>query len=359
MSDRADGSATTPGPVATIDTDPSRKANRDSRTGSHLVAAVLAQEMRRDADIVVFGEDVAGLGGVFGSTRRLAREFGDRRVFDTPVSETAFVGMAVGAGQAGLRPVVEIMFADFAGVCFDQIANEMAKARYMSGGEVRVPLVVRAAAGSIGSAAQHSQLLTATFAHIPGLKVVVPGSHGDLQRLLVTAIRDDDPVIFLEHKRLLKTRSADVPLGDALLAGTEVQSQPFGTLRRVAPGTDITIVATGWMVQEAVAASTALAGHGISAGVVDLRTVVPLDREGLLREAGAAPALLVVDEDYTRFGTASEVIAVLAEGLGTAMPRVARYGLDVSLPASRVLEEAVLPGRDSIVARVTDLLAAS
>lgn len=339
------------------ETPPGRRSGRDARTGSHMVAAALAQEMRLDPNIVVFGEDVGRLGGVFGATRRLAREFGQSRVFDTPVSETAFVGMAVGAAQAGLRPIVELMFADFAGVCFDQIANEMAKARYMSGGEIKVPLVLRTAAGSIGSAAQHSQVLAATFAHIPGLKVVFPGSHGDLQQLLVAAIRDDDPVIFLEHKRLLKSKPGEVPLADALPSGTPVPPLPFGRLRRVADGVDVTIVTAGWMVQEAVAASELLAEQGISAGVVDLRTLVPLDRDGLLREATSAAALLVVDEDYTTYGMSSEIITVLAENLGQAMPRVARHGLDVSLPAARVLEDAVLPSRHSITRRIGELLA--
>src|SRR5579859_391698 len=248
----------------------------DSRTGSHLVAAALRQELARDPSIVVFGEDVAHLGGVFGATRRLRGEFGDERVFDTPVSETAFVGMAVGAAQAGLRPVVEIMFVDFAGVCFDQIANQMAKNHYMAGGRVRVPLVLRAAVGSIGSAAQHSQVLSATFAHIPGLKVVFPGSHGDLQRLLVAAIRDDSPVIFLEHKRLLKARVGALPLSDAVPADDQVDPEPLGTLRQVRPGSDLIIVTAGWMVQESLKAASELARKGISAGVVDLRTLVPI-----------------------------------------------------------------------------------
>ena len=149
----------------------------DARTGSHLVAEVLAHQMALDDSMVVFGEDVANLGGVFGATRRLARQFGDERVFDTPISETAFIGMAVGAAQAGLRPVVELMFVDFIGVCFDQVLNQMAKNHYMSGGEVRLPLVLRTAVGCIGSAAQHSQVLSATFAHIPGLKVEIGRAH--------------------------------------------------------------------------------------------------------------------------------------------------------------------------------------
>ncbi|MGH3402543.1 MAG: alpha-ketoacid dehydrogenase subunit beta [Streptosporangiaceae bacterium] len=316
----------------------------DTRTGSHLVASVLRQELARDPSVVVFGEDVAQLGGVFGATRRLSREFGDERVFDTPVSETAFVGMAVGAAQAGLRPVVELMFVDFAGVCFDQLANQLAKNHYMSGGRARLPVVVRTAVGSIGSAAQHSQVLGATFAHIPGLKVVFPASHGDLQRQLVTAIRDDSPVIFLEHKQLLKARVDGLPLTDALPAGEAVEPAPLGQLRQVRAGSDVTIVSAGWMVQESIRAADALAQRGISAGVVDLRTLVPLDRDGLADVAAHADRLLVVDEDYTSYGMTAEVVCAIAERLGPGGPRMARIGLDVPLPASRVLEDEVLPG---------------
>jgi pyruvate/2-oxoglutarate/acetoin dehydrogenase E1 component len=332
-------------------------AATDLRTGSHLIADVLRQELARDPSVVVFGEDVAHLGGVFGATRRLRREFGDERVFDTPVSETAFVGMAVGAAQAGLRPVVELMFVDFAGVCFDQIVNQMAKNHYMAGGRVQLPVVLRAAAGSIGSAAQHSQVLGATFAHIPGLKVAFPGSHGDLQRLLVTAIRDDSPVVFLEHKQLLKARVDALPLSDALPAGEPVQPEPLGRLRQVRPGQDVTIVSAGWMVQESLKAADALAGRGISAGVVDLRTLVPLDRDGLANVASQVPHLLVVDEDYTSYGMAAEVVCTIAERLGPGGPRMARIGLDVPLPASRALENEVLPGSRMIAHAAAALVA--
>jgi pyruvate dehydrogenase E1 component beta subunit len=318
----------------------------DPRNGSQLVAETLAEEMRRDPSIVVLGEDVAELGGVFGATRRLLREFGSERVLDTPVSETAFVGAATGMAQAGLRPVVELMFVDFLGVCFDQFANQMAKHRYMSGGLMSVPLVVRSAVGCIGAAAQHSQVLSATFAHIPGLKVVFPASPGDLRGLLLTAIRDDDPVVFLEHKWLLKTRVSEVPYCEPLDASA--QPIPFGRLRRLREGGDVTIVSAGWMVQESLRAAEQLEDEGIAAGVVDVRTLVPLDREGLVREATAAPTLLVVDDDYRDYGMSSEVIATLAEELGSAIPRVARYAVDVPIPASRGLEEEVIPSPASI-----------
>lgn len=332
---------------------------RDNRNGAVLVSAVLGQEMTRDDDIVLFGEDVADLGGVFGASRKLAQTFGADRVFDTPISETAFVGMAVGAAQCGLRPVVELMFVDFLGVCFDQIANQMAKNHYMSGGTVTVPLVLRSAAGCIGSAAQHSQVLSGTFAHLPGLKVVLPGTPGDLQSLLVTAVRDDDPVIFLEHKMLLKTRVAELAFNDALPPGTPVEAALLGRLREIRPGGDVTIVASGWMVQEAVRAADALAASSIAASVVDLRTIVPLDRDGLAEVAARSTHLLVVDEDYLGFGVTGEVVASIVERLGNRAPRMARHALTVSVPANRQLEQSVVPNAASIAAAVRHLLGES
>ncbi len=285
---------------------------------------------------------------MFGATRGLARRFGEQRVFDTPVSETAFLGMAVGAAQAGLRPVVELMFVDFLGVCFDQILNQLAKDTYMSGGRVRVPVVLRTAVGCIGSAAQHSQVLSATFAHIPGLKVAYPASPGDLQGLLAAAIRDDNPVVFLEHKWLLKTRLPELPLNDAQPPGVQIEERPFGRLRRLREGADLTIVAAGYMVQLALLAAAELAAQGISAGVVDLRTLVPLDREGLVREARAAPFLLVADDDYEAYGMSGEVMATIAEELGRQAPVMARHAVDVPIPAAATLEAEVVPSARSI-----------
>lgn len=333
---------------------PESTSASDRRTGSHLVAAVLMEEMQQDDRIVVFGEDVGALGGVFGATRRLQREFGDTRVFDTPISETAFVGMAVGAAQAGLRPVVEIMFVDFIGVCFDQVLNQMAKNHYMSGGRVRVPLVMRAAVGSIGSAAQHSQVLSATFAHIPGVKVLFPATPGDLQGLLVAAIRSDDPVVFLEHKWLLKSRLVELPFNDA---DSPVEPPAIGKVRRIRNGSDVTIIASGWMVQQAVLAARELAAEGISAGIVDIRSLVPLDREGLASEALRAPCALIVDEDFAGFGTTGEVMASIAERIPGEV-RMARHALEVPQPAALVLEEQVVPSARSIALQAKRLLRA-
>jgi pyruvate dehydrogenase E1 component beta subunit len=313
---------------------------------SQLIADTLAEAMDRDPRIFIIGEDVGRLGGVFGATRKLQSRFGADRVIDTPISETAFVGLAVGAAQAGLRPVVELMFVDFLGVCFDQIANQMAKNTYMSGGRVHVPLVLRTAVGCIGAAAQHSQVLSATFAHIPGLKVAFPASPGDACRLLRTAIADDNPVVFLEHKMLLKTRIGDLPYADDL----EHLDEPaeFGRLRRLREGADVCIISAGFTVQHAIDANSILGRDGIAAGVVDLRSLVPLDREGLIEAARGASAVLVVDEDYRGFGMCAEVMATIAEALGPAAPRMARHAPDVPVPANKALEELLLPGPASI-----------
>jgi pyruvate dehydrogenase E1 component beta subunit len=323
---------------------------------SQLLAETLADELARDPRVLVLGEDVGKLGGVFGVTRRLQRDFGPERVLDTPISETAFLGLAIGAAQAGLRPVVELMFVDFLGVCFDQILNQMAKNTYMSGGRARVPLVLKTAVGCIGAAAQHSQVLSATFAHVPGLKVVFPASPGDACALLRAAIRDDNPVIFLEHKLLLKTRIGDLAWADDLDARGEPAD--LGAVRLLRQGSDVTIVGAGFVCQHAVRAAELLAEDGIDAGVLDLRTLAPLDRDGLALAAGEAPALLVVDEDIRDFGMCAEVMATLSERLGRNAPLLARHAPDVPVPASRGLEEALLPRPESIAAAVRDLVRA-
>ena len=294
------------------------------------------------------------MGGVFGASRTLQERFGEDRVRDTPISETAFVGLAIGAAQAGMRPVVELMFVDFLGVCFDQILNQMAKNVYMSGATVRMPLVVRTAVGCIGAAAQHSQVLSATFAHVPGLKVAFPSSPGDACRLLRTAIRDDNPVIFLEHKMLLKTRVRDLAWADD--ADDRDEPDELGRLRRLRLGDDVTIVSAGWMVQESMRAAEQLAESGVEAEVIDLRTLVPLDRAGLVDVARDARGLLVVDEDYRDFGMCAEIMATIAEELGPAAPPMARLAPDVPIPASRVLEQELLPSPNSIAAAARRLL---
>jgi acetoin:2,6-dichlorophenolindophenol oxidoreductase subunit beta len=325
-----------------------------ARNTSQLIAETLGSELERDPAMFLMGEDVGRMGGVFGASRTLQERFGEDRVRDTPISETAFVGLAIGAAQAGMRPVVELMFVDFLGVCFDQILNQMAKNVYMSGATVRMPLVVRTAVGCIGAAAQHSQVLSATFAHIPGLKVAFPSSPGDACRLLRTAIRDDNPVIFLEHKMLLKTRVRDLAWADD--ADDRDEPDELGRLRRLRLGDDVTIVSAGWMVQESMRAAEQLAESGVEAEVIDLRTLVPLDRAGLVDAARDARCVLVVDEDYRDFGMCAEIMATIAEELGPAAPPMARLAPDVSIPASRVLEQELLPSPNSIAAAAERLL---
>jgi acetoin:2,6-dichlorophenolindophenol oxidoreductase subunit beta len=317
-----------------------------ARNTSQLIAETLGSELERDPAMFLIGEDVGRMGGVFGASRTLQERFGADRVRDTPISETAFVGLAIGAAQAGMRPVVELMFVDFLGVCFDQILNQMAKNVYMSGATVCMPLVVRTAVGCIGAAAQHSQVLSATFAHVPGLKVVFPSSPGDACRLLRTAIRDDNPVIYLEHKMLLKTKVRDLAWAD----DAEDRDEPdeVGRLRRLRLGDDVTIVSAGWMVQESMRAAELLADSGVEAEVIDLRTLVPLDRAGLVDVAREARGVLVVDEDYRDYGMCAEVMATIAEELGPGAPPMARLAPDVPIPASRVLEQELLPSPSSI-----------
>jgi acetoin:2,6-dichlorophenolindophenol oxidoreductase subunit beta len=324
---------------------------------SQLLSRALAAEMERDQRVIVLGEDVGALGGVFGVTRNLQRRFGQERVLDTPISEMAFTGLAVGAAQAGLRPVCELMFVDFIGVCLDQVFNQAAKNAYMSGGAVSVPLVLRTAVGLIGAAAQHSQVLTGLFAHLPGLKVVMPGAPGDGPGLLLTAIRDPNPVVFLEHKLLLKSRGKNVPHPGAVDATDE--PIPFGKAAIVRPGTDITIATAGWTVQQSLHAAATLADEGISVEVVDLRTLVPLDRETLVSSTARTGRLLVVDEDYLSFGMSGELVAIVCEELWEQRPRVARHALpDVPIPASKPLEDAVMPNPASIAQAARQLVRA-
>lgn len=325
---------------------------------SMLIAETLGEEMERDERIFVIGEDVAGMGGVFGATRGLEQRFGAGRVVDTPISEGAFMGLAVGAAQAGMRPVVELMFADFIGVCLDQVFNQMAKNAYMSNGVVHVPVVLRTAVGCIGAAAQHSQVLTGLFAHLPGLNVVFPSNPLEAPALLRAALANPNPVVFLEHKLLLKTRLARLPYaGQVASTAEEIALGRAAIARR---GTDLTIAASGWAVQQSMVAAQSLSTLGIDAEVLDLRTLVPLDREALVSSAARTGRLLVVDEDYHSFGVSGELVAIVCEELWERPPIVARHALpDVPIPASRPLEEAVVPSDESITRAARDLMAKS
>lgn len=275
----------------------------------------LMSEMKRDPRVVVMGEDVAGgaggtgvddaYGGIMGVTRGLVGAFGRDRVIDTPITESAIMGMAAGAAVTGLRPVAELMFVDFIGVCFDQIFNQAAKFRYMFGGKATTPLVIRAMFGAgFNAGAQHSQCLYSFFTHIPGLKVVIPSNAYDAKGLLIEAIRDDDPVIFLEHTKLYDSEG-DVP--DA------AYTIPFGEAAILREGGDVTIVALARMVEVALEAARNLAAAGIQATVIDPRTTSPLDEETILESVAETGRLVVVDEANPRCSVASEIAAIVAE----------------------------------------------
>ncbi len=302
----------------------------------------LHQVMREDENVFVVGEDVAGYGGVFRMYDGLLEEFGERRMIDTPISEMAIVGLGVGAASRGLRPVVDIMFMDFLAVCLDQVVNQAAKMKFMFGGEVRVPMVVTVASGAgLSAGAQHSQSLEAWLAHTPGLKVAMPSSAYDAKGLMVTAVRDDNPVIMMLNKKLLGAKG-DVP--------EESYAIPFGEAATLREGTDVTIVALGRMAVEAVAAAEQLAGEGISAEVVDPRTVQPLDTETIVTSARKTNRIVVVHEAVTFGGLGAEISAQIQEVAFDYLDApVTRVGAPFApVPFSPVLEAAYVPDRGSI-----------
>jgi pyruvate dehydrogenase E1 component beta subunit len=317
--------------------------------------------MARDQRIIVLGEDVAGgtgasgeqdaWGGAFGVTKGLLGRFGARRVLDTPITESAFVGAAGGAALTGLRPVVEIMFVDFLGFCFDQIFNQIAKQRFMFGGKAITPLVLRATFGAgSGSASQHSQTLYPLFTHVPGLKVVVPSNPYDAKGLLIQAIRDDDPVIFLEHK-ILYDDIAEVPDGAYTIR--------FGEADIVEEGDGATIVALGRMVSVAKAAAKALAKDGISVNIIDPRTTSPLDADTILEYASATGRVVIVDESNPRCGMAADIAALIAEEAFDALkaPIVKVTPPHAPVPYAPDLEQAYIPSAASVEAAVRRVLA--
>ena len=334
------------------------QATRRLNTSKAMVEAI-AQEMRADPEVFYLGEDVGAYGGIFSSTTGLLDEFGPSRIIDTPISETAFIGLAVGAATEGMRPIAELMFADFMGVCLDQIYNHMAKIHFESGGNVKVPMVLTTAVGGgYSDGAQHSQTLWGLFAHLPGMKVVVPALPADAKGLMASAIRDDSPVVYMFHKGVMglpwmakNPRSIDVvPEGDYTV--------PIGKANVVRPGSDVSVVTISLSVHHALDVAEKLEGEGISVEVLDLRSLVPLDREAILATVGKTGRLVVVDEDYHSFGMSGEVVATVADedpGLFTAAPvRVALP--DVPIPYAHSLEYAVLPRHDRIEAAIRKVL---
>ncbi len=323
---------------------------------SQLIADTIGAEMERDPTLVFIGEDIGYSGGTFGASRGLFRKFGDWRVRDTPISEMAFTGMAVGLAMSGFRPLVEIMFVDFLGVCLEQIYNAIAKNHYMSGGRVSMPITIRAAGGCIGVGAQHSQCLWGTLAHLPGLRVVAPSNPYDYRGLLAAAIRSDDPVVFIEHKDAYLRKVSSFPLGTHLPEG------PFtveiGKASVVREGSDLTLATLSTMVEKSLSVATLLAGEGIEVEVIDLRSVVPLDHRTVADSVARTRRLLVVDEDYLSFGLSGELVTRVVEALGpslvTAIGRVANP--DVPIPAALPLEREVIPSEHRIEAAARSLL---
>jgi pyruvate dehydrogenase E1 component beta subunit len=310
------------------------------------VAYGIAQEMRRDPNLVMLGEDIAGAGGVFKTTVGLLEEFGPDRIRDTPISEQAILGAAMGAAMTGIPVIAEIMFSDFIAVCFDLLANEMAKSRYMTGGQVSVPVVVRTANGG-GSrfGAQHSQSVENWVMMIPGLKVVAPSTPHDVVGLMAAAVRDPDPVVFMEHKSLMADKG-DVPEGEIV--------DELGVARVVREGTDCTITALALMVPRALQAADRLADQGISAEVIDVRSLVPLDTQTILGSVAKTSRLFTVEENPRLCGWGAEVASIVADEVFWDLdgPVVRITTPHIPLPAAESLEDMAIPSVDRIAETV-------
>jgi len=314
------------------------------------IREALAEEMRRDPHVVLFGEDIALYGGAFGVTRGLLEEFGPERVVNTPIAEGGFTGLAIGAALTGLRPVVEYMFMDFITLAVDQIVNHAAKFRAVYGAQATVPIVFRAAAGAGRCyGATHSQMLEGWFMHVPGLKVIAPATAEDAKGLLISAIRDDDPVLVVEHKDLYKVR---MPLPEG------VGPIPLGTARLLRAGDDVTLLAYSKAVHTAALAAVALAQEGISAEVVDLRTIKPLDLETVVQSVRKTGRVVGVTEAYKTQSVISELFTLINETafdwLDAPMVRVA--ALDVPVPMAETLEDAAIPSAARIIEGVREVL---
>lgn len=337
--------------------------NTRKLTMAQAIAEAIGQEMQRDDTVFMMGEDIGRYGGIFGATGGLLDRFGAERIMDTPISETAFIGAATGAAAAGMRPIAELMFVDFFGVCMDQIYNHLAKNTYMAGGHIKLPVVLTTAiGGGYNDAAQHSQCLYATFAHMPGLKVVVPSNAYDAKGLMTQAIRDDNPVIFMYHKGIMGLPWMAYFEGSSNEVPEAAFTIPFGQAKVARQGSDVTLVTLSQMVHKALLAAEELAGEGISVEVIDLRTLVPLDREAVLRSVGKTGRLLVADEDYLGFGLTGEIAAIVAENLDTVALKapVRRVAVpNVPIPYSRPLEQFVIPQVHGLVTAVRALMNAA
>ncbi|MDA8353470.1 MAG: alpha-ketoacid dehydrogenase subunit beta [Firmicutes bacterium] len=328
-------------------------------TGNKALSEAIAQEMERDSRVFLLGEDVGKYGGIFGSAEKLLERFGKERVMDTPISETGFIGTAIGAATESMRPIAELMFVDFFGVCMDQIYNHMAKIHYMSGGAVKVPMVLMTAVGGgYNDAAQHSQTLYATFAHLPGMKVVAPSTPHDIKGMMISAIQDDNPVVFMFHKSLQGLGWMTPIDASQGVVPEEPYTVSLGKAKVVREGRDVTLVGIQMMTHHALTAAERLAQDGIEAEVIDLRSLVPLDRETILQSVKKTHRLLVVDEDYRSYGMTSEIAATVAEeALYELDAPIRRLAVpDVPIPYSRPLENHVIPGTESIEEAVRSMM---
>lgn len=320
------------------------KQNAGAReiTFAQAINEALAEEMRRDPRVFIIGEDVAEAGTPFKVLSGLVQEFGIQRVIDSPISEAGITGISVGAAMTGMRPVVDIMFGDFITLTMDQMVNQAAKIHYMSGGKLKVPLVMRTTLGATRrSAAQHSQSLHAWFSHIPGIKVVIPATPYDAKGLLKSAIRDDNPVVFFEDKMMYQLKGP-VPEQDYTI--------PLGVADIKRAGQDVTLVATSSMVQVSLRAAEILDSAGISAEVIDVRTTAPLDRQTLIESAQKTSRVIVIDEGYQSYGVTAEIASVIADGAFYYLDApVKRMGaMDVPVPFSPVLEDQTVPTPETV-----------
>jgi pyruvate dehydrogenase E1 component beta subunit len=319
-------------------------------TISQAVNEALAEELRRDPTVFIIGEDVAEAGHPFKVLTGLSDEFGRERVLDSPISEAGITGLGLGAAMTGMRPVVDIMFGDFLTLVMDQLVNQAAKIHYMSGGSLQAPLTIRTTLGATRrSAAQHSQSLHAWVAHIPGLKVALPSTPYDAKGLLKSAIRDNNPVIVFDDKMTYATKGP-VPKDEYVI--------PLGVADVKREGDDVTLIATSSMVHVALAAADALGGRGVSAEVIDPRTLVPLDREALLASARKTGRVIVVDEGHQSYGASAELAAVVAEGAFWHLDApVTRMGaMDVPIPFSPVLEDETVPTPEGVIEAALSLV---
>lgn len=314
------------------------------------IAEAIKEEMKQDENVIVIGEDVGPYGGNFKTTAGLWSEFGDTRVIDTPISEAGFTGAGLGLAITGMKPVVELMFGDFVAVAMDQLINQIAKMRYMSGGKIKVPIVIRTNIGAgRSSAAQHSQSLHAFFMHVPGFKIAMPSNPYDAKGLLKTAIRDESPVMFFEHK-MLYNQKGFVP--------DEEYTIPFGSAKIIKEGKDVTILATSLMVHKSLEAANILSKENIDVEIIDPRTLIPLDEEKILSSVKKTKHLLIVDEGYERCGITSEIAFLVMnkvfDYLDAPIERVCN--MNVPIPFSKPLEEFVIPNTERIIKKVKQIL---